>query len=361
MLNNARILDDAVIANNARVRNNAVVSGDAVVQDNGIVQDNALVTDHAIIENNAQVQGNAVVEQYARLGDTAIIRQQAIARGDSYLWGTANVSAYAIADYDYSMNYGDITEGNQFNHIPFDNYFDAYYAQTQTKPRGLIASYRVQETSGDELWDEFGSQEAWLRGSPTRPTDPFFSNSQVLSLNGSTQYGVLDRTLANVTDATFGMWLEPTSAAADQTLLYCGSSANTYLKLSGRDTNGFAHLTISVSGTVQQLVSNVAVPLNQWTNLAVTFGSGTATFYVNGMAAGSGPMSYRPIDVLGPDNYAAANSYYLGRDPTGNFFTGRLDNIRFYNATLAQTEVQNEMSRSGAEDRRVLCHGRDEL
>ena len=167
VLNNAKVLDYAVIANNARIRNNAVVSGYAVVRNNGVVQDNALVTDHAIVENNAQVQASAVVEQYARLGDSAIIRGQAIARGDSYLWGSgstaANLSGYAIADYDYSMNYSDISDGNQFNHIPFDNYFDAYYAQTQKKPRRIDRLISSEETSGEVLWDEFGSQEAWLR------------------------------------------------------------------------------------------------------------------------------------------------------------------------------------------------------
>jgi hypothetical protein len=123
----------------------------------------------------------------------------------------------------------------------------------------LIASYRVEDTSGEELWDEFGSLQAWLRGSPGRPTDSFFNNSRVLSLDGATQYALLDRTLGNLSSGTYGMWVNPTSSDADETLLYFGSSANTYLKLTGRDSNGFAHITISVNGTVQQLVSNVSV------------------------------------------------------------------------------------------------------
>src|SRR5262249_8631809 len=118
--------------------------------------------------------------------------------------------------------------------------------------------------------------------------------------------------------------------------------------LTARDASGFAHLTISVNGTVQQLVSTSSVALNQWTHLAVTFGSGTATFYINGAAVGSGSMTFRPIDVLGADTYSAANPYYLGRDPAGNYFTGKLEDIRFYNVVLTQAEVQNEMARSGA-------------
>ena len=232
VLGNATVTDYAVISDNAIVRGNAVVSGYASVRNNAIVQDNSLVTDHGIVEVSAQVQGNAVVEQYASIGDTAIIKDQAIARGNSYIWGAAVFSGYAIADFDYSMNYS-VSDGNQFNHIIYDSYFNTYYASTQTKPRGLIASYGVTETSGEELWDEFGSLEGWLRGSPTRTTDSFFNNSQVLGLNGTSQYALLDRSLGNLTSGTYDLWLNPSSATADQTLLYFGSSANTFLKLTG--------------------------------------------------------------------------------------------------------------------------------
>ncbi|HEY7091492.1 MAG TPA: LamG-like jellyroll fold domain-containing protein [Tepidisphaeraceae bacterium] len=347
VLNNARIEDYAVIANNARVRDNAIVSGYAVVYNNGIVENNARVRDHAMITGSARVQGNGLVDQYARLGDTAIVRDNAIARGDSFLWGTGILSGYAIADYDYSMNYS-LSDGIQMNHIPFDNYFNGYFASTQKKPRGLIASYRVEETAGEVLWDEFGTQHAWLKGTPGRVADSFFNNSPVLQLNGVDQYAVLDRSLADSTDASFGLWIRPTSSDADETLLYFGSSPTSYLKLVGRDANGFAHLTMSVNGVVGELIASTATPLNQWTHIAVTFGSGTARFYINGNDAGSAAISFRPMDVLGADDYKTAQPYYLGRDAGGNFFTGRMEDIRFYNATLTQAEIRNEISRAGA-------------
>ncbi len=143
------------------------------------------------------------------------------------------------------------------------------------------------------------------------------------------------------------MWIDPTSSDANETLLYFGSSANTYMKLAGRDANGYAHLTISVGGTVQQLVSTVQIPLNRWTNLALTMGGGTATFYVNGSAAGSAAISYRPTDVLSADTDQSADSLYVGRDATGNYFTGRMVDVRFYNVAIAPAEVVNEMLRSG--------------
>ena len=142
--------------------------------------------------------------------------------------------------------------------------------------------------------------------------------------------------------------LNPTSTDINETLLYFGSSANSYLKLVCRDANGYAHLTISVKGTVKELVSTIEVPQNQWTHIALTFGGGTVAFYINGQAAGTLATTYRPIDVLGPNDYRNAESFYIGRDDTGNYFTGRLEDIRFYNVTLTQAELANEISRSGA-------------
>ncbi len=173
-------------------------------------------------------------------------------------------------------------------------------------------------------------------------------NSPVLQLNGTSQYALLDRSLADMSDATYGLWLNPTSSDANETLLYFGGSTGNFMKLVSRDANGFAHLTISVSGTTQELVSTTAVPLNQWTYLALSFGSGTARFYINGQAAGSLATTYKPTNVLGPNDYKNAEAFYLGRDAAGNYFTGRLEDIRFYNVTLSSAEVANEMSRSGA-------------
>ncbi len=347
----ARIEDYAVVAGSARVQNYAIVSGYSVVKDSAIVRGNARIRDHATIAETAVVQDNAVVEEFAYVISNTIIKDSAIVCGDAYPFG-GTISGTAIAGYDYSYNWS-FSDGTHFGHFPWGDWFDAYFNSTQKKPRGLVASYRVEETAGELLWDEFGAQHAFLRGAPTRVTDATM-NSPVLQLNGSSQYVVLDRSLADMTDATYGLWLNPTSSDADETLLYFGGSTGNFMKLASRDANGFAHLTMSVNGTVQELVSTVAVPLNQWTYLALTFGGGTATFYINGQAAGSLATTFQPTKALGPNDYKNPEAFYIGRDATGNYFTGRLEDMRFYNVTLNQAELANEMSRSGAKIGQLL-------
>ena len=268
----------------------------------------------------------------------------AVVRGEATPTG-GMLSGTAIVDYDYTSDFN-LSNGVNDNNHPFDEPWAIYYSDTQVKPNGLIASYGINETSGNQLFDEFGALNAQLRGTPTRVFDSTM-NANVLSLDGSTQYAVLDRSLADLTDGTYSMWVNPTSSTANLPLLYFGSSANTFLNLTARDANGFAHLTISVNGVIQQLVSSTTVPMNAWTNLAVTFMGGQATFYINGVAAGAAAMSFRPTDVLTADDYQTAESLYLGHDASGNDFAGKLTDIRFYNVALAPADIVNEMKRSG--------------
>ena len=58
--------------------------------------------------------------------------------------------------------------------------------------------------------------------------------------------------------------------------------------------------------------------------------------------------SFKPGSVLGSNDFRNAEAFYIGRDGTGNYFTGRLEDMRFYNVALSSAEVANEISRSGA-------------
>ncbi len=344
-----KIEDYAVVSGNATVSGNAIVAGYAVVAGYAQVTGNAVVEDHAFVTSGALIEGSAVVEQYAYVpayqGDVVTVTGNAIVRGVAEPTG-GTLSGSAIVDYDYTSDFTLSTGVNTNNH-PYDEDFDTYYSDTQVMPAGLIASYRINETSGNELFDEYGALNAELRGTPTRVYDAT-RNSQVLSLDGATQYAILDRSLADLTTGTYSMAVNPSSATANQPLLYFGSSANTYAELVARDANGFAEFTISVNGVVQQLESTVAVPLNAWTNIAVTFGNGTATFYINGAPAGTTAMTFTPASVMTSDSYQTPIALYLGRDASGNYFAGELDDIRFYDIALPPSEINTEIARSGA-------------
>jgi len=341
--NNARIEDYAVIKGSAIVQDNAVISGYAVVMDNARVRGNAKARDRAIVEDNAIVEGNGVVEDYAHLSGSINIEDSAIARGVCVPWG-GTISGWAILDYDYAMAES-LSTGVHFTHVPWGDWYVPYYVQTKAKPRGLIASYRIEEAEGDVCWDEFGAQHAVLRGSPQRVDDAYM-NSYVLRLDGSTQYMVLDRSLCDLSNGSFGLWVKPTNNI-NKPLLFMGSSVSRCLQLA-LDGSGHARFTIADGGTPQELVSTSVIPVGSWTHIAVTLDGSQGTLYVNGGAPeATSAITLVPDDVLGSNDYTVAEGLYAGRDWAGNLYAGDLEDIRFYNVVLTQSEVDNEIRRAG--------------
>jgi hypothetical protein len=341
----ARIEDYAVIKGNAAIRNYATVSGYAVVMDSAIVRNYAKVRDRAIVASSAIVEGNAVIENYAHLIDSTHVYESAICRGLAYPWGSSSISGTAIADYDYSYNWT-LTDGTHFGHFPWGDYFRNYFDVTQKKPRGLVASYRVEEGQGEVLWDEFGAKHALLRGNPSRPFDVSM-NSPVLRLDGLTQYVVLDRSLCDFAAGSFSISVKPSGPNTDKPVLFMGSSAGKYLKLVARNSSQKASFTITDGVTTKTLVSDSNIPISLWTNLAVTFSGTTAKLYVDGAEEDSISTTLVPDDCLGANDYAVAEGFYVARDYSGSLFAGDIDDARFYNVALTIDEVQNEARRSG--------------
>jgi len=99
--------------------------------------------------------------------------------------------------------------------------------------------------------------------------------------------------------------------------------------------------------------SNSAVPLGTWTHAAVTFdnASSTAKFYLNGVLVKTDPNKVGPpITLATPYNITIGNEmpkskynttdsndpdYYYGPD----YYTGTLDDVRFYNAALSDNDI----------------------
>jgi len=341
--NYARVEDYAVVMENARIQNNAVVSGYAVVRSNAIVRNDAKVRDRAIIQDSCVVEGNGLVEDYAHLIGSTNVKDNAIARGVCLPW-EGIISNTAILDYDYSMA-ENLSDGVHFCHVPWGGWYVPYWVQTKAKPRGLVASYRIEEPEGQICWDEFGAQHAILRGNPLR-VNAAYMNSQVLRLDGASQYMVLDRSLCDLSNGSFGLWVKPTSNS-NKPLLFMGSSASRYLQLA-LDGSGYARFTITDGGIPQELVSTSVIPVGSWTYIAVTLDGSQSALYVNGGAPeDTSAITLVPDDVLGSNDYTQAEGLYIGRDWDGNLFTGDIEDARFYNVALTADEIANEIRRSG--------------
>ena len=79
------------------------------------------------------------------------------------------------------------------------------------------------------------------------------------------------------------------------------------------------------------------LPLNTWSHLALTYDKVTLRLYVNGTQVGSAAAS--------ADIATSSNPLQIGSDSIyGQYFKGRIDEVRIYNRALSATEIQTDMN-----------------
>ena len=98
-------------------------------------------------------------------------------------------------------------------------------------------------------------------------------------------------------------------------------------------------MTVGVNGVDYSTGGIAALSLNTWSHLAATYDGTTIRLYVNGVeagtAAGAGalPESANPLRIGG-------NAVW------GEYFKGRIDEVRIYNRALSAAEITADMNRA---------------
>jgi hypothetical protein len=79
------------------------------------------------------------------------------------------------------------------------------------------------------------------------------------------------------------------------------------------------------------------LPVNTWSHLAVTYDGSVMRLYVNGVQVGT-------QTIAGPIATSTGALTIGGNTVWGEFFTGRVDDLRVYNRARSQAEVQSDMA-----------------
>jgi hypothetical protein len=79
------------------------------------------------------------------------------------------------------------------------------------------------------------------------------------------------------------------------------------------------------------------LPLNAWTHLATTYDGATLRLYVNGMEVGSQTGG-------GSIQVSTGRLRIGGHAVWGEWFAGRIDEVRIYNRALSPAEIQANMA-----------------
>lgn len=201
---------------------------------------------------------------------------------------------------------------------------------------GLVASYSFNEASGTTIVDASGRGNNGTISGATR-------NAAGKSGAGIDFDGINDFITVNDApslDLTTGMtleaWVRPTVSTAWRTVILKERPGQlTYALYSSTDTNRpSGHVFI---GGDREVRGSSQLPVNTWTHLATTYNGSAIVIYVNGVVAGTAART----GLISTSN----NPLRIGGNAVWNeYYQGRIDEVRVYNRSLTQAEIQADMN-----------------
>ena len=210
---------------------------------------------------------------------------------------------------------------------------------TATGTTGLLAYYKFDETSGNMANDATGNGNTGMYASfPTGTTSAAFSgsgNAITFSNSNGSYIDVSDNAMFNtmLNNLTLEAWIYQTDAESN-TIIDRGNYNFLFMSRPNSQTG------LGFYNNGNWTYSSGTIPLNQWVHVAVTYNSGTLSFYMNGAL-----LSTHTSPAL---TFGSGGNINIGRqDPSScrcNEFDGNIDELRIWNVTRTQSEIQASMT-----------------
>jgi chitodextrinase len=230
--------------------------------------------------------------------------------------------SYRVRAQDAALNLG-----------PYSN---TASATTPAASTGLVAAYSFNEGAGTSVADVSGRGNGGSIGSATWSSAGKYGNA--LSFNGSgARVTVPDSPSLRLTSGmTLEAWVFPSTVNSGwRDVIYKGND-DYYLEatstLSGRPVGGGIF-----GGDYGESYGTSSLAANTWTHLAATYDGATLRLYVNGTQVSSSARSGAIATSSGVLS--------IGGDPLyGQYFSGRIDDVRVYDRALTQAQIQTDMA-----------------
>ncbi|WP_405923570.1 beta-L-arabinofuranosidase domain-containing protein [Streptomyces sp. NBC_00035] len=168
------------------------------------------------------------------------------------------------------------------------------------------------------------------------------------NVRGSYQYVDLPAAvLGGASAITLSAWVKPTHNANWTRVFDFGNDTTRYMYLAARNATGLPRFAITTGGAggEQGLNGTAALPLNQWSHLAVTLAGSTGTLYVNGTA-----VAQNTSMTLSPAALGTLANNWLGRSnyPADPVFAGAFDEFNVWSRALTAAEITALQTSSAA-------------
>ena len=90
-------------------------------------------------------------------------------------------------------------------------------------------------------------------------------------------------------------------------------------------------------GSYQDVYASTGLPVNTWTHLAATWDGTTVRIYVNGVQVASKAIGQTILTTNGSLRFG-------GNSVWGEYFNGKIDEVRVYKRALSQSEIQADLN-----------------
>jgi hydrogenase maturation factor HypE len=203
--------------------------------------------------------------------------------------------------------------------------------------RGLVAAYNFDEGTGTVAADASGNGRTGTVAGATWVTTGKFGNA--LKFDGvQSLVRVADADALDLTDRmTIDAWVYPTALSGWRTVVLkaAGPTGLAYGLYANNNAPQPA-MTVKVQGTDQSATGTAKLPLNAWTFLSATYDGAMLRMFVNGTQVGSLALSGSIV--------TSSDLLTIGGNLVwGEYFQGRIDNVRIYNRPLSASEIQTDM------------------
>lgn len=154
------------------------------------------------------------------------------------------------------------------------------------------------------------------------------------SFNGMNEYVKVDNSDSLSGDATFSVWLNTNIINSAYHFILarnCNGYPNYQMRIDTLNRFSFGYEVDETHSSFSKLVTTPNI--NTWYHLVGVRKNNQAYLYVNGVQQTPG--------LVATGNLSSSQPVYIGApNVNGNYFSGSIDEVRFYNRALSDSEIQ---------------------
>ena len=195
---------------------------------------------------------------------------------------------------------------------------------------GLMGFYPFNGNANDES----GNGNNGKIADAILTTDRFGNSDKAYSFNGTSSRIVTTKIPDLRGKITMAAWFNTQSLASWGTIIDCRTSTSAGV---GIEHNNKVSFTTSIGGSYSLFYSNYTIPTNTWIHVATVFNGSQKLIYINGELDKS--QSYSTPLLVTTEPFVLGDRGVIPSG-AGNYFKGKLDDIRFYNTALTAEQIK---------------------